>query len=123
MPASDPILKIKKDEYETKLYKAEMHKNEPPWTIDELVDEIAVDLAGSSAARRDIGAGALAIKNQHAVPRATACATRTSLMHHQANASISTLLNVSSLTTMIIRTRRREIARNIVSEVRDALLK
>ena len=51
MPASDPILKIKKDEYETKLYKAEMHKNEPPWTVDELVDEIAVDLAKASPAK------------------------------------------------------------------------
>ena len=34
--------------YESKLYKAEMHKIEPPWTLTELIDEIAVDLARAS---------------------------------------------------------------------------
>ena len=48
MPDSNPTLKIKKDEYESKLYKAEMHKIPPPWTLDELIDEIAVDLARAS---------------------------------------------------------------------------
>ena len=45
MPVSDPTLKLKKEEYESKLYKSEMHKIEPPWTLNELIDEIAVDLA------------------------------------------------------------------------------
>ena len=48
MPATDSTLKIKKEEYESKLYKSEMHKIPPPWTLDELIDEIAVDLARAS---------------------------------------------------------------------------
>jgi len=52
MPDSNPTLKIKKDEYESKLYKAEMHKIPPPWTLDELIDEIAVDLARASPVKK-----------------------------------------------------------------------
>ena len=48
MPDSDPVLKIKKDEYETKLFKSEMHKESAPWTLDALIDEIGVDLARAS---------------------------------------------------------------------------
>ena len=51
MPDSSPILKIKKDEYQTKLFKSEMHKESAPWTLDELIDEIAVDLARASPAK------------------------------------------------------------------------
>ena len=51
MPDSDPTLKLKKEEYESKLYKAEMHKISPPWTLTELIDEIAVDLARASPAK------------------------------------------------------------------------
>ena len=32
-------------------YKAEMHKIPPPWTLDELIDEIAVDLARASSVK------------------------------------------------------------------------
>ena len=46
MPNPDnSTLKLKKEEYEDKLYKAEMHGESPPWTIDQLIDNIAVDLA------------------------------------------------------------------------------
>ena len=56
MPDSDPVLKIKKQEYESKLYKAEMHKKAVPWTLDELIDEIAVDLARAPPAKEASGA-------------------------------------------------------------------
>ena len=49
MPNSDSILKIKKEEYETKLFKAEMRKESAPWTVAKLIDEIACnDLACAS---------------------------------------------------------------------------
>ena len=56
MPESDPTLTLKKQEYQSKLYKAEMHKKSVPWTLDELIDEIAVDLARASPAKEASGA-------------------------------------------------------------------
>ena len=49
MPNPDnSTLKLKKEDYEDKLYKAEMHGESPPWTVDQLIDSIAVDLARAS---------------------------------------------------------------------------
>ena len=41
-------LTLKKQKYEDDLYKSEMRQAAPPWTLTELVDEIAVDLARAS---------------------------------------------------------------------------
>lgn len=45
------MLKIKKSHYQNKLYKAEMAGAPPPWTLKQLIDSIAVDIAVASPAR------------------------------------------------------------------------
>jgi hypothetical protein len=47
----DATLAIRKRDYEDKLYKAEMHGDAPPWTLEELGDEIGVDLARTPPAK------------------------------------------------------------------------
>ena len=54
MPESTPTLLLKKQSYEDKLYKSEMTGASPPWTVKEIIDYIAVDLARASKAEVSI---------------------------------------------------------------------
>ena len=58
VPETDADLRLQKKTYEKELYKSEMHGTAPPWTIKQLIDNIAVDLAcappGKEVAAADI---------------------------------------------------------------------
>ena len=43
--SADVTLALQKQTYENDLYKAEMKRVDPPWTVRELIDSIAVDLS------------------------------------------------------------------------------
>ena len=49
--SADPTLTLQKQTYENDLYKAEMKHVDPPWTVSELIDSIAVDLACAPPAK------------------------------------------------------------------------
>jgi len=61
--SGDGQLQLKKEKYEDDLYKSEMRRSPPPWTLAELVDDIAVDLARASPVRE------LSAVDKHAGPK------------------------------------------------------